>query len=86
MHVFRCLLGVSPLQYQRQRVQAAWPGLTIEGLQDEPGRIQQHELPHLRLGANGPPRLTTVVGKGTLAQKTLPEALGIDGLVSNEPG
>ena len=82
VHAFYCMLGVSLLQYLHHEAQQVWPGLTMEGLREELSRIYQYERLYPRQGAKGPPRVATVVSKGSLAQVGLADALGINELVT----
>jgi transposase len=80
VHAFYCLLGLSLLQTVYREAQAAWPGLSMERLLDELGRIQQVVLLYPPHGETGPPRTATVLSTQTLPQQALLKTLGLDQL------
>src|ERR1700730_6657156 len=69
VHAFYCLLGLSLLQTVYREAQAAWPGLSMERLLDELGRIQEVVLLYPPQGETGPPRTATVLSTQTLPQQ-----------------
>ncbi len=80
VHAFYCLLGLSLLQTIYREAQTAWPGLSMERLLDELGRIQQVVLLYPPQGETGPPRTATVLSTQTLPQQALVKTLGLDQL------
>jgi transposase len=80
VHAFYCLLGLSLLQTVYREAQAAWPGLSMERLLDELGRIQEVVLLYPPQGETGPPRTATVLSTQTLPQHALVKTLGLDHL------
>ena len=85
VHAFYSMLGVSLLHYLHRKAEAVWPGLTLEGLVEELREIRQFELlyPNERpKGQAGKPRVATVSSKRTLIQRSLAEALEVDGLLA----
>lgn len=80
VHAFYCLLGLSLLQTVYREAQAAWPGLSMERLLDELGRIQEVVLLYPPQGETGPPRTATVLSTQTLPQQALVKTLGLDQL------
>lgn len=80
VHAFYCLLGLSLLQTVYREAQAAWPGLSMERLLDELGRIQEVVLLYPPQGETGPPRTATVLSTQTLPQQALVQTLGLDQL------
>lgn len=78
VHAFYCLLGLSLLQTVYREAQAAWPGLSMERLLDELGRIQEVVLLYPPQGETGPPRTATVLSTQTLPQQALVKTLGLD--------
>ena len=86
VHAFYCMLGVSLLQYLHQKAQAAWPGLTMEGLLRELGQIQLIDLLYPPLGKKGPPRVATITSKQTLAQAALVSKLELEKLLKTDGG
>ncbi len=80
VHAFYCFLGLSLLQTVYREAQAAWPGLSMERLLDELGRIQDVVLLYPPQGETGPPRTATVLSTQTLPQQALVKTLGLDQL------
>jgi len=80
VHAFYCLLGLSLLQTVYREAQAAWPGLSMERLLAELGRIQEVVLLYPPQGETGPPRTATVLSTQTLPQQALVKTLGLDQL------
>jgi transposase len=80
VHAFYCLLGLSLLQTVYREAQAAWPGLSMERLLDELGRIQEVVLLYPPQGETGAPRTATVLSTQTLPQQALVKTLGLDQL------
>ena len=80
VHAFYCLLGVSLLQTVYRDAQTAWPGLSMERLLDELGRIHEVVLLYPPHGDTGPPRTATVLSTQTLPQQALVKTLGLDQL------
>lgn len=80
VHAFYCLLGLSLLQTVYREAQAAWPGLSMERLLDELGRIQEVVLLYPPQGETGAPRTATVLSTQTLPQQALVKTLGLDHL------
>lgn len=86
VHAFYCMLGISLLQYVHKKVEAVWPGLSLEQLLDELRHIQQFVLLYPPQGEKGPNRIATVLSKQTLPQQSIADALGLEGLCSTQRG
>jgi transposase len=80
VHAFYCFLGLSLLQTVYREAHAAWPGLSMERLLDELGRIHEVVLLYPPQGETGPPRTATVLSTQTLPQQALVKTLGLDHL------
>ena len=81
VHAFYCMLGVSLLQYLHRKARAAWPELTLEGLCEELGQVQQFDLVFPGAKPGAAPSVTTVPSSQSLVQQRLVQALGIDRLI-----
>jgi transposase len=82
VHAFYCMLGVSLLQYIHAEASSAWPGISMEELQDQLQQIKQYVLFYPNLGATGPGRTATLLSKHNLVQRALATALGLDRIKS----
>ena len=80
VHAFYCMLGISLLQYVHRQAQAAWAGISMEGLLEELRQIQEFVLLYPPQGDKGPNRVATVLSKQTLPQQELAKTLGLDHL------
>ena len=83
VHAFTSMVGLSLLLQVHQRAATAWSGRTMEDLEQQLGRIQQFELLHSRLEANGSHRVETVSSKQTLVQQARVQALDLEELIGN---
>lgn len=82
VHAFYCMLGISLLKYIQKEVQTAWPGISMEELQQQLEQIKQFVLLYPNLGDKGPQRTATVLSKQTLIQQALSAALRLDQISS----
>jgi len=80
VHAFYCFLGLSLLQTVYREAQTAWPGLSMDRLLEELGRIQEVVLLYPPQGETGPPRTASVLSSQTLPQQALVKTLGLDQL------
>ena len=82
VHAFYCMLAVSLLQPVRCKAERAWPGLSIEQLQEQLVGIRQIELLYPWQGEKGPGRPVKVATKCSVAQEALTQALGLTELLA----
>ena len=80
VHAFYCMLGISLLQYAHRQAQAAWAGISMEGLLEQLRQIQEFVLLYPPPGDKGPNRVATVLSKQTLLQQELAKTLGLEHL------